>query len=87
MVVQAFPGANIMSLTQKIKYQKASIKPFTHVIIHVGTNDIHRLSIPKFFAAYTNMIAIIRQQSNSIKITLSSILPRPVDHDKFGVKL
>lgn len=85
--MQAFPGSTIASLTQKIRFHKASIKPFSHVIIHVGTNDISRYSVKEFTAAYTNLVSVIRFQSETIHITLSAILPRPVDYFKYGEKI
>lgn len=52
-----------------------------YLIIHVGTNNIgKRDSFDHIISDFANMIAIVRRSKPSIRIIISGILPRPVDH-------
>ena len=77
--VIAFPGINITRLTSRIQRDLSLLsRPYT--IIHVGTNDIHNLSVGEMISEYNNLITVIRNLSNT-RILFSSILPRPVDYE------
>lgn len=83
--VLAFPGINISRLSNKIQSGHLVLdKQFT--IIHVGTNDIQSLDAGAIISSYNNLITVIRQFS-STSIVMSSIIPRPVDHQVTGDKV
>jgi lysophospholipase L1-like esterase len=84
--VQAFPGATIAAITNHVQSHKASIARYDAVIFHVGTNDLCSKPVSELLALYTNLIAVTRKESKSIKIILSSILPRPVDFGQTKAK-
>ena len=83
--IHSFPGINIARLTARIcHYPDMLSRPYT--IIHVGTNDIHTLSVCEIMSGFNNLITTVRSQS-STHLILSSILPRPVDHNKSDEKV
>ena len=86
VVVKCFPGYNIVKLTMKLdKTLKGHIElsPFDYIIVHVGTNNIDRRdSFDNIIADYGNLIPVIKKNNSSIRIIMSAILPRPVDHDE-----
>lgn len=82
VVVQAFSGDTISRLTNRLLSRQASLENFDYVIFHVGTNDIaNRSSFNAIISDFGNLIAMCRKVKPSIKIIVSAILPRPVDHD------
>lgn len=83
--VLAFPGTNINRLASKIQNGQISIdKEFS--IFHVGTNDINMLNVGEIMSSFNNLISIVKKNSHT-KIIMSSILPRPVDHQTTGDKV
>ena len=86
VVVKCFPGYNIVKLTMKLdKTLKGHIElsPFDYIIVHVGTNNIDRRdSYDNIIADNGNLIPVIKKNNSSIRIIMSAILPRPVDHDE-----
>ena len=51
------------------------------MILHVGTNDIgYRAPYGDIISDFGNLIGICKKMKPSIQITVSAILPRPVDH-------
>ena len=81
----AFPGINISRLSSRIQRNHFLVSsPFT--IIHVGTNDVQRLSEDEMISDFNNLFTVIRNISNT-KILVSSILPRPVDYTVTGNKV
>ena len=53
---------------------------FDYVILHVGTNDlVNRAPYGDIISDFGNLIGICQYKKPSIKIAVSSILPRPVD--------
>lgn len=76
--VQAFPGATVSRLQNKILSQKASID-FKYTILLIGTNDISSsLSVGQIISLFENFVTIIRARS-STKLIISAIIPRPCD--------
>ena len=74
----AFPGINISRLSNKIQSGHLVLdKHFT--VIHVGTNDIQSLDAGAIISSYNILITVVRQFS-STSIVMSSIIPRPMDH-------
>ena len=86
VVVKCFPGHNIVKLIMKLdKTLKGHIElsPFDYIIVHVGTNNIDRRdSYDNIIADHGNLIPVIENNKSSIRIIMSAIQPRPVDHDE-----
>ena len=81
VTVRAFPGATIGKLAVLFSNGAISLENSDYLIIHVGTNNIgKRDSFDHIISDFANMIAIIRGCKPSIRIVISGILPRPVDH-------
>lgn len=81
VVVQAFSGDTVSRLANRLLSRQASLEQFDYVIFHVGTNDIaNRASFNAIISDFGNLIAICRKVKPNIKIIVSAILPRPVDH-------
>lgn len=73
------PGANIFTIHNFIKGSKARINLFTHLILHVGTNDIaNGLTNDLIYQYYLNLLVLVKSITNC-NIIISAILPRPVD--------
>lgn len=60
------------------------LNSFTHVIIHVCTNNIplRTSKVATILSDYTNLVSQIRRINPAIKIYYSSSLPRPVNDDR-----
>ena len=82
LLVQPFPGATIGSITARIQRGQASIA-FDYTILHIGTNDVERKSVPEMAAEYSNLLTVIREISET-QVVISGILPRPVDFNTLG---
>ncbi len=82
LVVAPFPGRTIGGLsfevTRNLKLKHA-IESADMVIVHAGTNDIHKLSVDEFPAVLNNLFASIHLVKPTVKLLYSGILPRPVD--------
>lgn len=62
--------------------RQATLENFEYVIFHVGTNNVaQRASFEQIISDYVNLIKACRRINSDIKIILSAIIPRPVDHD------
>ena len=58
------------------------------LIVHIGTNDIGaRHSFGAMVSDYGNLVAQIRNKKSSIRVIISSILPRPVYHSATEKKM
>ncbi len=82
LALQCFPGATIWKLTAQVKNNlvlQQAIAKTDFVILHVGTNDIHRLSAEEFTSALNDLLCVVRTIKNSVNISYSAMLPRPVD--------
>lgn len=76
--VQAFPGATISRLQNKIATYRASIN-FKHTILLIGTNDMSSsMSIGEIMSHYENLVTFIRSRSDT-NLIISGIIPRPCD--------
>lgn len=83
MDVESISGANIYTIHQFLKDNKARVKKYTHLILHVGTNDIGNGLCSKLITQYyCNLLELITHNFSNIKIIMSAILPRPIDFDK-----
>lgn len=83
MDVESISGANIYTIHQFLKDNKARVKKYTHLILHVGTNDIGNGLCSKLITQYyCNLLELITHNFSNIKIIMSAILPRPIDFDR-----
>ena len=81
VVVKCFPSATIAKLSRLLSTD-VNLHNFEYIIIHVGTNNIgNRDSFGNILSDYGNLIASVKKLKSSIRIIVSAILPRPVDHD------
>ena len=81
VIIKSFRGDNIARLTNRINSGDVNLSPFDYIIVHVGTNNIdNRDSFDDIIADYGNLILTIKKKKRSIRIVISAILPRPVDH-------
>ena len=77
--VQAFPGATLHSITQKVRLGKIKVADYKIVILHVGTNDLFRYSSEEILELMDKLIKLIRQKNQKAVIVLSQIIHRPCD--------
>jgi hypothetical protein len=83
MEVESISGANIYTIHQILKDNKARVKKYTHLFLHVGTNDIGNGLCSKLITRYySNLLELITHNFFNIKIIMSAILPRPIDFDR-----
>lgn len=83
VLLQAFSGDTISRMANRLSRGQIILDNFDYVIFHVGTNDIARnASFDHIISDYGNLIGITRKIKPKIKIIISAILPRPVDHVK-----
>lgn len=83
VVIKSFPGDSIAKLTMRIDHRQVNLSPFEYIIVHVGTNNIDRRdSYENIISDYGNLIPVIKKQKRSIRIVISAIIPRPIDHDE-----
>ena len=85
--VVVFRGANIGEIRYKLERNKKMFEKYMNFIVHVGTNDVQKLSNDQFKSAYCNLITRIKTLFPSEVIGISSILPRPVDFEKSNEKI
>ena len=83
MDVDSISGANIYTIHQILKDNKACVKKYTHLILLVVTNDIGNGLCSKLIAQYyRNFLELITHNFSNIKIMMSAILPRPIYFDR-----
>ena len=81
VVVKCFPSAIIAKLSRLLPTD-VKLLNFEYIIIHVGANNIgNRDSCGYILSNYGNLIASVKKLKPSIRMIVSAILPRPVDHD------
>jgi lysophospholipase L1-like esterase len=84
--VYSLSGAKIEELTNFIVKNHSIVSKPASVLIHCGTNNISVDSEDCIISKFERMIEIIRTLNGKAKILISSILARPVDHSKYGLK-
>ena len=81
VTIKPFPGCTIGYMTVLISKGDIVLTNHDFLIVHVGTNDIgYRSSFGAIVSDFGNLVAQIRRKKPSIRIVISSILPRPLDH-------
>ena len=86
--IKSFPGATIANLAMHIDNRYVNLTKFDYIIVHVGTNNIdNRDSMGAMLSHYGNLIGSIKVKKPSIRIIMSSILPRPYDHEDTDIMI
>ena len=81
VTLEAYPSSTIGYLSVLISNGGINFTNYDFLIVHVGTNNIgNRDSFGAIVSDFGNLIAQIRKKKPSIRIIISSILPRPLDH-------
>ena len=81
VTLQAFSGDTISRITNRLLTREAKIEKIDFVIFHVGTNDIgRRASFQSIISDFGNLVGVCRKVNPTIRIIISAIIPRPVDH-------
>lgn len=61
--------------------KEAILEEFEYVMFHIGTHDIgKRGQCNAIISDFGNLLAVFRKEKPGIKIMISAILSRPVDH-------
>ena len=84
------PGFTITKMTGECERDnrlKLKLKQKKAVIVHVGTNDIHKLDPGQMVSNLNNLFFRIREENKDIEIMYSAILPRPCDSDDINKKV
>jgi hypothetical protein len=79
MELVAVRGARINSMKTMIKNKEIYLSLYSHIITHLGTNDIVNSTTDKIIADFRELILLIKSTDSLVNIFISSILPRPVD--------
>ena len=77
--IQTVPGGTISDIANVLL--KMDISRYKNIIVHVGTNDIHK-SADTFINEYDNLLNIIYNKSGSLKIVVSGLCPK-MDMDTY----
>lgn len=81
VTIRAFPGVTIGKLALLFSKGTISVENYDYLILHVGTNNIaNRNTYEEIISDYGNLLGIIRKIKINLRIIVSSILPRPIDH-------
>ena len=83
MELVAVRGARINSMKTMIKNKEINLSLYSHIIIHLGTDDVNSTT-DKIIADFRELILLIKSTDSLVKIFISSILPRPVDFNYTG---
>jgi hypothetical protein len=83
MELVAVRRARINSTKTMIK-KEINLSLCSHIIIHLGTNDIVNSTTEKIIADFRELILLLKSTDSLVKIFISSILPRPVDFNYTG---
>ena len=71
-----------------IDNRHVNLTNFDYIIVHVGTNNIdNRDSMGAMLSDYGNLIGRFKVKEPSFRIIMSSILPRPCDHEDTDVMI
>lgn len=81
--VQPFPGRTIGGLVREVSCNtdlQGKLSKADYVIIHVGTNDIHKLLPEEFSSNLNNLVSALGRVNRLLKPLISAIIPRPLDY-------
>ena len=82
-----YRGETIGEFIHKIRYHIIKLNRYTHVIVHVGTNNVLNNKPGEILSLYRTLIHLIKQKYKNISVGISSILPRPKDYSLSGTDI
>ena len=83
--LQVFCDDTISQIAERLQSGEASLENFDYVLFHVGTNDVsNKASFDNIFSDFGNLLGVCRKVKLDIKIIISAMIPRPVDHEESG---
>lgn len=85
--ILSYRGETIGEFIHKIRSNIIKLNRYTHVIVHVGTNNVFNNKPGEILNLYRTLIHLIKQQYKNIIVGISSILPRPKDHSLSGTDI
>jgi lysophospholipase L1-like esterase len=85
--VISLSGIKLEELLKYLKHQTNRTIDAKSILIHCGTNNIERDEPNEIVRKIKNIIDEIHSKNPSVKILVSSILPRPIDDEKNGHKV
>ena len=81
--LQVFHNDAISKITERLHSREVSLENFNHVLFHVGTNDVsNKVPFDDIISDFGNLLGVCREIKPCIKIAISAIIPRPVDHEE-----
>ena len=81
-LTQAVRGAKIVDLELAIIEGIVTIDKFKVILLHVGTNDLYHSSVDQILEDFDKLISTIKIINPNSKLVISSLIPRPVDHNQ-----
>ena len=79
---QAIRGAKILDLCLAIKEGIVQLQQYKTILVHVGTNNIFRISTSKFKNEFETLLSEIRSNYPNSEIIISPIITRPRDYTR-----
>jgi hypothetical protein len=76
-----------LKVIHKIRYNIIKLNRYTHVIVHVGPNNLLNNEPGGNLSLYRTLIHLIKQKYKNVIVGISSILPRPKDHYLSGTDI
>ncbi len=85
--VQCKGGETVDRVIESIKHGVFEIKNCTHLVIHIGTNNIETDAVTEIAFWYNKLLKFIKTVNPSVTVIISAILPRPKDFDIYQEKI
>ena len=85
--ILSYRGETIGEFIHKIRSNIIKLNRYTHIIVHVGTNNVLNNKPGEILSLYRTLIHLIKQKYKNIIVGISSILPRPKDHSLSGTDI
>ena len=76
--VQAYPGANIECIAQKIETGEICLYGYGFIIFHIGSNNLHNenVGVREMYEKYRFLLWLARSMNPGAALVLSEIIPR-----------
>ncbi len=81
-----YPGKDIDYIRRQLKNNSHILHKFSLIVIHIGTNNIHKNSTSHIKQDFCALLAAIREICNA-DVAFSCILPRPRDDKRTANKI
>ena len=90
--VQAYPGANVECIMQKIETGAICLYGYRFIMFHLGSNNLHNQEIggEEMYHKFKHLLLLARSMNPGAALVLSEILPRTYEdegmlHRRMGV--